>query len=51
VIVKLSVAVLPRVSDEEQVTVVEPRGKVLPGGGVQVTGRVPSTISVAEAAG
>lgn len=46
---KLSLAVLPRVSDDSQVTAVVPSTKVLPEGGVQVTGRGPSTRSVAEA--
>ena len=47
--VKLPFAVLPRVSDAEQLTVVVPMGKVLPEGGTQITGRGPSTMSVADA--
>jgi hypothetical protein len=40
-------AELPRVSAAVQVTVVEPNANVDPDGGVQVTGRDPSTMSVA----
>ena len=43
------VPVLPRVSEAEQTTVVSPTAKVLPLAGVQLTGRVPSTTSVAVA--
>jgi hypothetical protein len=42
-------AVLPRVSDVEQLTVVVPSGNVEPEAGVQLTDRVPSTRSVAVA--
>jgi hypothetical protein len=49
VTVKLPVAVLPDGSLAEQVTVVVPRGKVLPLVGVQVTGTVPATASLAVA--
>ena len=49
VIVKVPVAVLPLVSDAEQVTVVGPKGNVAPDAGLQVTGRCPSTLSFAEA--
>ena len=49
VTVKLPFAVLPRVSDAEQLTVVLVIGNVLPDAGVQVTGRGPSTMSVAVA--
>jgi hypothetical protein len=47
---KLALPVLPRLSVDEQVTVVVPMGKVEPDGGLQVTGREPSTKSLAEAA-
>lgn len=47
VTVKLPLVVLPRVSDAEQLTVVVVIGKVLPDAGTQVTGRAPSTISLA----
>ena len=49
VTVKLPVAVLPDGSLAEQVTVVVPRGKVLPLVGVQVTGTIPATASLAVA--
>ncbi len=42
-IVKLRVTVLPRVSEAEQVTGVGPNGNCDPDGGLQVTGRGPST--------
>jgi hypothetical protein len=41
--------VLPCVSVAVQVIVVAPSGKVEPLGGVQLTGRAPSTLSVADA--
>lgn len=47
--VKLPLAVFPRVSEAEQFTVVVVIGNVLPEAGTQVTGREPSTMSVAEA--
>src|SRR5436190_16822141 len=40
--------VLPCVSVAEHVTGVVPRGKLAPDAGVQVTGRTPSTLSVAD---
>jgi hypothetical protein len=49
VILKLPDAILPRVSVAEHATVVVPSGKVEPEAGVQVTGREPSTMSVAVA--
>ncbi len=49
VTVKLPLAVLPRVSLAEQLTVVVAIGKVEPEAGVQLTGRGPSTASIAEA--
>jgi len=48
VTVKLPFAVLPRVSDAEQLTVVVVIGNVLPEDGAQITEREPSTMSVAE---
>jgi hypothetical protein len=50
VTVKVPLAVLLCASVAEQWTVVVPRGKRLPEGGVQVMGRMPSTRSEAEAA-
>jgi hypothetical protein len=47
VTVNVAVAVLPAASVAVQVTVVVPFGKVEPDGGTQVTGTVPSTMSVA----
>jgi hypothetical protein len=47
VTVKVAVAVLLRVSSAVQVTVVVPRGNVLPDAGAQLTGRTPSTTSLA----
>lgn len=44
---KLARLVLPSLSDEEQLTVVWPRGNVEPEAGAQVTGTAPSTASVA----
>jgi len=49
VTVKLPVDVLPAESVAEQVTVVVPRGKIDPDAREQVTGSVPSTLSVALA--
>ncbi len=49
VTLKVAEPELPRVSAALQVTVVVPMGKVDPEGGLQVTGREPSTTSVAEA--
>jgi hypothetical protein len=49
VTVKLPVDVLPRVSLAEHATVVVPIGNVEPDAGVQVTGRAPSTTSLAVA--
>jgi hypothetical protein len=46
---KVPVAELPRVSDAVQVTVFVPIGKTEPGEGVQLVGRVPSTVSLAVA--
>jgi hypothetical protein len=46
---KLPDAVLPRLSVDEQFTLVVPTGKVLPEAGEQVTGRGPSTRSEADA--
>src|SRR5260221_411940 len=40
---------LPRVSVAEQVTVVAPRGNVMPLGGAQLTTIPPSTMSMADA--
>src|SRR3954451_18803229 len=48
VTVNVLVAVLPLASVDLQVTVVVPTGNVDPDGGVQVTGREPSTVSVAD---
>src|SRR2546421_12198564 len=42
-----AVALLPAPSVAVQMTVVVPNGKVEPGGGEQLTGSVPSTLSVA----
>ena len=47
--VKLALPVLPAASVALQVTVVAPRGKVLPEAGLQVGVRAPSTSSVALA--
>ena len=47
--VKLPVAVFPAGSLAVQVTVVAPSGKVLPLAGVQVTGTIPATASLAVA--
>jgi hypothetical protein len=47
---KLPLAVLPWVSELVQLTLVVPSANVLPEGGLHVTGRVPSTRSVAPAA-
>jgi hypothetical protein len=49
VIVNVRVAVLPRVSDAEHVTVVGPNANCDPDEGLHVTGRVPSTLSFAVA--
>jgi hypothetical protein len=49
VTVNVAEPVLPRVSAAVQVTVVVPKGKVEPLAGVQLTGRAPSTLSVADA--
>jgi hypothetical protein len=49
VIVKLPVAVLPTPSEALQFTVVVPIGKAPPEAGVQLTGRLPETKSLAEA--
>lgn len=49
VTVKLPVALFPALSVAVQVTVVVPSGKVEPEAGVQLTGTVPSTASVADA--
>ena len=46
---KLALPVLPAASVALQVTVVAPRGKVLPEAGLQVGVRAPSTSSVALA--
>jgi hypothetical protein len=48
--VKLDDEVLPRVSPAEQLIVFVPNGSVEPDGGTQVTGRVPSTASLAVGA-
>ena len=48
VTVKLAVDVLPCASVDEQETVVTPSGNVEPDAGLQLTGSVPSTASVAE---
>jgi sulfopyruvate decarboxylase TPP-binding subunit len=50
VTLKLPFAVIPLVSDAEQLTVVEPRAKMLPDRGEQVTGTEPSTASFAVGA-
>ena len=47
--VKVAVPVLPAASVALQVTVLMPRAKVLPEAGVQVTGRLPLTRSLALA--
>jgi len=49
VTVKFPLAVLPAESVAEQVAVVVPRGKIDPDASEQVTGSVPSTLSVALA--
>src|SRR5262245_26976679 len=49
VTVKLAVPVFCRVSLAEHCTIVDATGKIDPDGGVQVTGRTPSTRSVAVA--
>ena len=48
--VKPAWPVLPRASVAEQVTSVDPTAKAVPDAGEQVTGRVPSTMSVAVGA-
>ena len=45
--VKLVLAELPLRSEAEQITVEVPMGKMLPLAGTQVTGRGPSTVSMA----
>jgi hypothetical protein len=49
VTVNVRVAVLPRVSEAEHVTEVGPKGNCDPDGGLHVTGRGPSTLSLAVA--
>jgi hypothetical protein len=46
---KVLLAVLPRVSDALQVTTVVPTANPDPDAGAQTTGRVPSTLSLADA--